>query len=116
MSEIPSMKLDPKAEEFRKGRIELSSGEYQEYPYGLCIRLEDEQIEKLGFHGMPRIGDKFYLKGFVEVKELGEHSSEHEGKERNMSLQITHMGLKHVEQEREADQVFYGDAPKPKVI
>lgn len=109
------MKKDPKGEEFRTGRVE---GEvpHEEYPHGLKIYLDDEQLEKLGFHGMPRLGDRFHIKGFVQVENLGENESEHEGKERRMTLQITHMVLKHIENEREPDQVFYGDAPRPRVI
>lgn len=116
MSEIPSMKRDAKREEFRKGILSSEGITEAEYPHGLCISLDDEELEKLQIQALPRIGQKFHIKGFASVKNLSEGESEGEGKERHMSLQITHLKLELVENERSHDAIFYGEADKPKVI
>jgi hypothetical protein len=38
------------------------------YPYGLCISLEDEQLEKLGLEGdLPEVGELVHLMGMARV-------------------------------------------------
>ena len=42
--------------------------EQAEYPYGLCIRIEKEELVKLGFVGLPKIGDTFEMEAKCVVK------------------------------------------------
>ncbi|MDA8122309.1 MAG: hypothetical protein M0Z38_07070 [Deltaproteobacteria bacterium] len=63
-----------------------------EYPFGLCLNLGKDEIEKLGL-GTPKAGSKFMLHAMVEVKSVtvSDHS-DGEGY-KDMSLQVTDMAL-----------------------
>ena len=114
MSELTSMKRDMKPE-YQRRQESILAHEKSDYPEEMCIKLGAEEIEKLGFNGMPRLGDRLYLKAFVEVAGLEEEESYEGGKEREIKLQITHMKLQ-MAKENETEQVFYGDAPKPRMV
>lgn len=63
-----------------------------EYPYGLCLNLEKEEIEKLGL-GTPKAGATLMLHAAVEVKSVTV-SDQADGKGyKSLSLQITDMAL-----------------------
>ena len=63
-----------------------------EYPYGLCLKLEKDQIEKLGL-GTPKAGTKLVLHAEAEVKSVTV-TDEKDGKGyKSVDLQITDMGL-----------------------
>lgn len=55
-----------------------------EYPYGLRIRLEREQLEKLGLTALPAIGETFTVSA---------HDSAEGGESRSLELQITDLAL-----------------------
>ncbi|MDA8178295.1 MAG: hypothetical protein M0T69_01970 [Deltaproteobacteria bacterium] len=63
-----------------------------EYPYGLCLSLEKEEIAKLGL-GTPKAGTRLMLHAMVDVKSVTV-SDQADGKGyKSMSLQITDMAL-----------------------
>lgn len=64
----------------------------EEYPYGLCIHLGKEELEKLGME-VPDIGQAFTLTAEVKVTECRESASEKGGDEKSCKLQITEMAL-----------------------
>ena len=77
----------------------------RDYPYGLEIRLEKEQIDSLGI-GIPEVGKKMTLHAMVKVSSI----SVNEGVEENnacVSLQITDMELSE-NSSRTMEEVFYG--------
>jgi hypothetical protein len=39
-----------------------------EYPYGLCLRIDKAELIKLGFEGLPKIGDTFMIEAKCVVK------------------------------------------------
>lgn len=63
-----------------------------EYPYGLRISLETEQMKALGLD-MPKVGTKLTIVAEVEVVSC--HASQYEGGEehRSCSMQITSMDV-----------------------
>lgn len=87
------------------------------YPYGLCISLDDETLEKLGLDGdLPASGDMIHLCAMAKVTNAScnERLTE-DGKtevSRRVELQITNMAL---ESEDEENQMmrrsrFYGSS------
>jgi hypothetical protein len=94
------------------------------YPYGLCINLTEDELEKLGIDGECDVGDVIHLFAMAEVTSKSEHKSKtSDGAEKQccrIELQITHLGLEDEDREEMADadrqergRKRYGDdAPK----
>lgn len=62
------------------------------YPYGLQIRLENDELDKLKFK-LPRVGEEFCLEAMVRVTNVSESQSAGNKGDRAVSLQITKMVL-----------------------
>lgn len=82
--------------------------EAPEYPYGLSISLDDESMNKLGLGELPAVGDEMMVMAKVKVQSASESEYEGEGKSRNVTFQITDMGLKE-EEKRAADKMYGGN-------
>jgi hypothetical protein len=63
-----------------------------EYPYGLKLRLEKEELIKLGFKGLPKVGETFDIeaKGVIQHVSMSAHE---EGSYASCELQITDLDL-----------------------
>lgn len=77
------------------------------YPYGLCINLSEEEIDKLGIDtGDCCIGDMIHLFAMAEVTSVSEHKTKTaDGSEKQccrIELQITHLGLEDEDREEMA--------------
>jgi hypothetical protein len=83
-----SMKQEAEREEM-PGEIE-----YEEpmYPYGLCIRLEQDQMEKLSITTLPSVGTEMTITAKVFVKGTSAYETQG-GKDMSMELQITDMEI-----------------------
>lgn len=64
-----------------------------DYPYGLCIDLDDDALTKLGITDMPKVGTEIMFRAKATVKSTGENQYEGQDKESRMSLQITDMEI-----------------------
>lgn len=78
----------------------------QVYPYGLCIRLEDDTLEKLGLgNEMPSVGDMIHLCAMAKVTSVSENEMEdgNGGKKsrRCIELQITHLATESEDDEND---------------
>lgn len=60
-----------------------------DYPWGLCLHLGTEELEKLGITKMPGIGQSIDIAGKAIVVALRD-----DGGCRSMELQITDLGMK----------------------
>ena len=69
-----------------------SVGPENDYPYGLCISLEDESLDKLSIDKLPTVGKKVKLTAEATVDRVSENASK-DSKSRSVSLQITKMKL-----------------------
>lgn len=83
------------------------------YPYGLCLSLEDEALEKLKMQGMPEVGATVHFAALARVTSASEHEREgtdgEKTKCRRVELQITHLAIEN--EDREASEAWYaGDA------
>lgn len=85
---LVSMKLDPKES---KKEQEIAY-EPPPYPYGMCIELNDESLDKLGIETMPEVEAVMTLTARVVVTGV-RSSAGQAGESRNLSLQITDMAL-----------------------
>lgn len=73
------------------------------YPYGLCITLEKEQLDKLGIDGECAVGDMIHLSAMAKVTSCSERETEG-GKDCRIELQITHLATENEDNEDEDAQ------------
>lgn len=64
-----------------------------DYPYGLCLNLGSDEMEKLGIEDLPAVGTEMNLTAVVKVTSVSSYDSEGDGGSKSVSLQITQMGL-----------------------
>jgi hypothetical protein len=79
----------------------------QDYPWGLCLNLDSEVMNKLGIKELPEVGGKMTLSAIVEVVSVGASASK-ESENRHMSLQVTDMELAAAKKRKADDEVLYG--------
>ena len=90
--ELKSMKMDPS--QMRDYAMPVQgSGDLPLYPYGLCLNLEDEQIKALGLAAMPEAGQTLMIMARVQVSSVSERSTQGQGKDRSLGLQITDLAV-----------------------
>lgn len=69
------------------------SAEYiNEYPYGLCLCLDEDSITKLQIENMPEVGDGIMLMAVAKVTSVSMNETA-AGARRRIELQITHLEL-----------------------
>ena len=66
-----------------------------DYPYGLCIHLDKEELDKLGITELPKIGIEMMLEVKAKVTRVSVSQSAVEGadEQTNVELQITDIGI-----------------------
>lgn len=85
------------------------------YPYGLCIRLSEDELEKLGIDGdLPAIGDMVHLHAMAEVTSArAEKTREADGGEKTcrcIELQITHLAAENEDEEDGEERLSRNEA------
>lgn len=86
---LVDMKKDPVEQ---KKSAETMCVDKSLYPYGLCVDLSEESIEKLGIDKLPDVDTAYTLTAKVTVSNVGDRKNA-DGRYRNMSLQIEAMAL-----------------------
>ena len=72
--------------------VSASAENVEKYPYGLCVTLQNEQLEKLNLDGECEVGDTIHLCCMAKV--TSQSNRETEGKtERRIELQITDLAI-----------------------
>jgi hypothetical protein len=104
---MADMKMS-KTEGIKYEMAEEKEGDEPQYPYGLCIHLEKEQLEALGIKDMPEIGAKMMLHANAYVKTVSQYDTK-EGKDQRVELQITELEVVPGEA-KDASQIMYGKA------
>lgn len=61
------------------------------YPWGLCIRLEQAELDKLGVTQLPNVGDEFHFLAVAKVTSVNQSAREGQDDETGVGLQITMM-------------------------
>lgn len=99
---LVSMKLDPKEQ---KQEADLSY-KAPSFPYGLCIELNDDSLDKLGIDKLPDVDDTMIMTARVTVSNTGANATA-DGESKRMSLQITEMSLGPDAKESDASDKLY---------
>lgn len=82
----------------------------EDYPWGLRIHLEAEQLAALGIKEMPPIGTVLTITAMAKVVNASVSASEGSTKEhRSLGLQITDMNLEPEVKRKSNASVLYGD-------
>lgn len=68
-----------------------SNGQPSSYPWGLCIRLESEELAKLGIKALPNVGDEIHIMAVAKVTGVNQSAREGQDDETSVALQITMM-------------------------
>lgn len=107
MAELTNMKRPPP-----KAKTEADcspcSMPREDYPYGLRLHLETDQLEQLGIDKLPDVGTEVMIVARAKVTSVNQGASEHDKKLfRNVGLQITDLGLKPAKEEKKTEDVFY---------
>lgn len=68
-------------------------GSSPEYPYGMTLRLEDDQLKKLGMDSLPKVGASIALEATCKVVSVSKNESVQGHSSRCVELQIQKLGL-----------------------
>lgn len=80
----------------------------EQYSYGLQIRLEDSQLEKLGIKEMPKAGSYLTIRAIACVCSTTVSESDDSGEHKCLTLQIEQMEVSK-DQESDAAKKLYGE-------
>lgn len=89
---LKSMKLSKSDREQETKAVE-SMIERPAYPYGLCLRLDNQTLEKLEIGELPDVGSKMTILAKVEVSSTSQHDVAGGKPNRTLELQITDLAL-----------------------
>ena len=73
-----------------------------QYPYGVCLNLDTDELKKLGIKDLPAVGDEYHIHAVGEVTSVSEQDTG-SGESRSLRIQITMLQLVH-EDESEAEE------------
>mgnify|MGYP003624519999 CR=1 FL=1 len=82
------------------------------YPYGLCITLDAEQLNKLGINTLPAVGGEMMIKAMAYVKSTSAYETQG-GQDMSMKLQITDIDLSGMDRQKNQAEGMYGKDKAP---
>lgn len=88
MASLINMEL---SKEEAKEETQPSPADAPKYPWGLCITLNDDSLEKLGIEQLPETGAVVTIVAKAEVSRTSAYQTQGGENERSMDLQITEM-------------------------
>jgi hypothetical protein len=83
----------------------VESGEPQ-YPYGLCLSLDERSLKLLGVKNLPEVGQTMQILANVQIRSVGEYASLNDGVRRSMDLQITDMEFVSAKKEVDVSKLY----------
>ena len=91
---LASMKRTP--EDMRKDMGEPAeiTSIAPDYPYGLCIHLDKDELDKLGMKDLPKVGTEMPISAIVKVTRVSQSAVEGADEQTSIDLQITDMGIR----------------------
>lgn len=102
--DMTSMKMDSQEKSTMEKNMVVDQ---PDYPYGLCLHLDENAIKKLGMK-MPKVGDSMMLHAMVTVKSTSQFDSKESGANRSMDMQITDMAMMPAKGKKSAAKALYG--------
>ena len=85
----------------KKNREEATPMEPSNYSYGLSLRLENFELDKLNME-LPSVGQKFKIYAVGKVENVSESQSSGNKGDRGVQIQITDLSIERMAQETEA--------------
>lgn len=74
------------------------------YPYGLCISLCNEELDKLGIgEENIEVGNILHLHALASVTSVSQNTTIHSGATKRIELQITHLSTPESEEDENAE-------------
>lgn len=70
-----------------------TNGQMNPYPWGLCIRLESEELKKLGIKDLPEVGSEIHFVAVAKVTSVNQSAREGQDDESSVGMQITMMQI-----------------------
>jgi len=64
-----------------------------DYPYGLCIHLDKDELDKLGLGKLPEVGAGFGVMAKAKVTRVSQSAVEGADEQTSLDLQITDIAL-----------------------
>lgn len=113
MPEMTNMKLPPRKE--KTADCAPCAMPQEQYPYGLRLYLDKEQLEQLGIDKLPETGAEIMISAkaaVVSVNESADDSGSGKNVRRSVGLQITDMLVKAPQSDMKTEDVFYNPAKK----
>ncbi len=104
---LPKLQDMRKTDEEKQEASQLINPNQSEYPYGLCICLTENELEKLGLDHECEVGDMIHLFALAKVTSKSVNDTGN-GEKCRLELQITHLGT---ESENEEDEEFSEEQP-----
>lgn len=77
--------------EIKEEKAEYTSGDPSPYPWGLCLRLEKAELDKLGIKELPQVGSEWHFMAVATVTGVNQSASVTQDEETSVALQITMM-------------------------
>lgn len=77
-----------------------------EYPYGLCIDLNDDALDKLGLKALPAVGTVVMIQAQAIVTATSSNSTQGGEQEMRASLQITDMAVTANDSRSSAERLY----------
>lgn len=87
---------------------EPTASDAPEYPYGLCINLDEEGLAKLGISTPPPVGTQMTITARCVVTNTSQYRTQGKEDEASVGLQITDMEVGEASSGTDAASVLYG--------
>lgn len=97
LPEFVDMALTPRKETVEEAEVDMPQ---PVYPYGLCISLGDEQLEKLNMSDDCEVGDMIHMHCLAEVTSVSKNQTT-EGTKCRVELQITMISAESEDEEND---------------
>jgi hypothetical protein len=91
----------------------VSIGDQSIYPYGLCLSLDNETLDKLDLDGDCEPGDFIHLFALCKVTSVSKNDTG-DGMKCRIELQITHAGVESEDEENEEEDKKIRPRPRYK--
>lgn len=64
-----------------------------DYPYGMCLMIDKDELDKLGMTELPEVGDELNITAIAKVTQVRQSAVEGQDDESSISIQIMKMEL-----------------------
>lgn len=88
-----SMKRTPADKRGDKLQTSPAEAMAPDYPWGLCLHMDREELDKLGMKDLPKVGTEMTITAKVKVTRVSQSAVEGANEESSVDMQITDIAL-----------------------